>query len=72
MIDLYEFMLKRRLTTSRRHCSTYWCQMAPNYLVIGGPSDTAMINVFRRLISEGRWLTAVRVAHMTLFRQVAR
>lgn len=72
MIDLYEFMLKRRLTTSRRHCSTYWCQMAPNYLVIGGPSDTAMINVFRRLISEGRWTTAVRVAHMTLFRQVAR
>lgn len=72
MIDLYEFMLKRRLTTSRRHCSTYWCQMAPNYLVIGGPSDTAMITVFRRLVAEGRWGTAYRVAHIILFGQVRR
>lgn len=72
MFDLYEFMLKSRLTTSRRHCATYWCQMAPNYLVIGGPSDTAMITVFRRLISEGRWTAAYRVAHALLFGQVRR
>ncbi len=72
MFDLYEFMLKRRLTTSRRHCATYWCQMAPNYLVIGGPSDTAMINVFRRLVAEGRWRAAYQVAHIILFGQVRR
>ena len=67
MNDLYTLMLNRRLTTSRRHCSTYWCQMAPNYLCLGSPSDTALINVFRGLISEGRWATAFRVAHMILF-----
>jgi hypothetical protein len=72
VIDLYEFMFKQRLTTSRRHCSTHWCQMAPNYLAIGGPSYTALINVFRRLVSEGRWATAFRVAHMILFDQVQR
>lgn len=69
MNDLYELMLRRRLTTSRRHCSTHWCKMAPNYLALGAPSDTAKINVFRRLVSERRWATAIRVAHMILFGQ---
>ena len=67
MTDLYTLMRDRRLTTSRRHCSTYWCQKAPNYLAIGGPSDGAMITVFRRLLAEGRWATAFRVANMILF-----
>lgn len=72
MQDLYELMRRKGLTTSRRHCSTHWCQMAPNYLCLGSPSDTALINVFRRLVSEGRWATAFRVAHMILFAQVRR
>ena len=72
MTDLYDFMQKRGLTSSRRHCSTHWCQMAPNYLCLGGPSDTALINVFRKLVSEGRWATALRVAHMILFGRASR
>ncbi|SUW17466.1 Uncharacterised protein [Brevundimonas diminuta] len=69
MKDFYSLMLNRGLVTSRRQCSVYYCKMAPNYLCVSDPSDTALINAFRRLVSEGRWSTAFRVAHMVLFDQ---
>lgn len=73
MIDLYEHMLQRGLTTSQRHFSTYWCDRAPNYLALGnGLSESALIAVFRNLVAQGRWATALRVAHMILFQQAVR
>lgn len=68
MIDIYKTLLKRGLTTSQRDFSTYWCNRAPNYMALGnGLSDGAMIAVFRRLIEDGRWLLAIRVARAILF-----
>lgn len=68
MTDIYSTFLKRGLTTSQRHFSTHWCDRAPNYLALGGGlSEGAMIAVFRKLVAEGRWLMAFRVAHMVLF-----
>ncbi len=68
MDSLYALIQRRGLTTSQRHFSTHWCDRAPNYLALGtGLSDGARIAVFRRLISEGRWLLGFRVAHMILF-----
>lgn len=73
MTDLYTLLLNRRLTTSQRHFSSYWCERAPNYVALhNGISDSAMITVFRNLVAEGRWLIAFRVAHMILFGQVRR
>lgn len=70
MTDLYTLMLNRRLTTSQRHFSSHWCGRAPNYLALqNGISDSAMITVFRNLVTEGRWLVAFRVAHIILFGQ---
>jgi len=68
MTDLYTLMLNRRLTSSQRHFSSYWCERAPNYLALqNGISASVMITVFRNLVTEGRWLMAFRVAHMILF-----
>jgi hypothetical protein len=68
MIDIYETLLKRGLTTSQRDFSTYWAGRSPSYLATTGTlSEGAMIAVFRRLMEEGRWMLAFRVAHMVLF-----
>jgi len=68
MNDIYNILLKRGLTTSQRDFSTYWVGKSPSYLATtGGLSDGAMIAVFRKLIEEGRWLLAWRVARMVLF-----
>jgi|HubBroStandDraft_1064217.scaffolds.fasta_scaffold766367_2 hypothetical protein len=68
MNDIYNILLRRGLTTSQRDFSTYYAGKSPSYLATtGGLSDGAMIAVFRRLIEEGRWLLAYRVAHMVLF-----
>lgn len=68
MTDIYNILLKRGLTTSQRDFSTYWAGRSPSYLATtGGLSDGAMIAVFRKLIEEGRWLLAWRVARMVLF-----
>lgn len=68
MDDLFTLLVRHGLTTSQRHFSSYWCDRASNYLALGtGLSDGAKISVFRKLVSEGRWLLAFRVAHMILF-----
>jgi hypothetical protein len=68
MSDLYTTLSKHGLTTSRRHFSTHWCGKAPNYMAVSGhPSTDVAITVFRKLIAEGRWFVALRVAHMVLF-----
>lgn len=73
MIDLYEHMRARKLVASKRAFSKHFCNRAPNYLALGnGLSDSAMIAVFRNLVSRGQWLLALRVAHMILFNRGAR
>lgn len=73
MDDLYRLMHRRGLTTIQRHFSAHWCDRAPNYLALGtGLSEGAKIAIFRRLVSEGRCLLAVRVAHMILFARSGR
>lgn len=68
MIDIYETLLKRGLTTSQRDFSTYYAGKSPSYLATTGTlSESAMLAVFRRLIDERRWLLAIRVAREVLF-----
>lgn len=68
MIDIYETLLKRGLTSSARDFSTYYAGKSPNYLATtGGLSEGAMIAVFRRLLAERHWLLAFRVGQMVLF-----
>jgi hypothetical protein len=70
MIDIYETLLKRGLTTSQRDFSTYYAGKSPSYLATTGAlSEAAMLAVFRRLIEERRWLLACRVAHTVLFQR---
>lgn len=73
MNDLYQTLLRRRLTTSQRHFSTHWCDRAPNYLALGGEGSTdAKLAVFRKLLARRRWLLAVRVGWLVLFGTRAR
>lgn len=68
MTNIYETLLKRGLTTSQRDFSTYWAGKSPSYLATTNAlSEGAMIAVFRKLVDEGRWLLALRVARMVLF-----
>jgi hypothetical protein len=68
MNDIYETLLKRGLTTSQRDFCVHYARKSPSYLATTGAlSDGAMIAVFRKLIEEGRWLLAMRVARMVLF-----
>ena len=68
MNNLYELLLKRGLTTSQRDFSTRWCDRSPSYLATQTqPSLDATVTVLRKLVAEGRWLLAFRVAHMVLF-----
>ncbi len=65
---LFEILRSRGHTTSARHFSTVWAGCAPNYLALGGGiSDTVAITVFRRLVAERRWWTAITVARLILF-----
>lgn len=73
MIDLYEHMRARKIVSSKRAFSEHFCNRAPNYLALGnGLSESALIAVFRNLVAQGRWATALRVAHMILFQQAVR
>ena len=66
--DIYDLLLRRGLTRSQRHFSTYWAGCAPNYLALGGGiSDTVAITVFRKLVAERCWWTAFQVGRMILF-----
>lgn len=68
MIDIYETLLKRGLTTSQRDFSTYYAGKSPSYLATTRTlSEGAMLAVFDRLVEERRWLLACRVAHAVLF-----
>jgi hypothetical protein len=68
MNDIYETLRKRGLTSSRRDFSTRYAGKSPSYLATtNGLSDGAMVAVFRKLIAEGRWLLAFRVARALLF-----
>lgn len=68
--DFYLLLAKRGLTTSQRDFSTYYLSMAPNYMCLRGdrgPSERALINLFRRLWDERRYWLAARIAWAILF-----
>lgn len=68
MNDIYETLRKRGLTTSQRDFSQRWAARSASYLATTQAlSEGAMIAVFRKLIAEGRWLLALRVARTVLF-----
>lgn len=68
MNDLYETLRKRGLTTSQRDFSTRYAGKSPSYLAtMNTPSVEVAICVFRKLVTERRWLLALRVARMVLF-----
>ena len=68
MIDIYDTLLKRGLTTSQRDFSTYYAGKSPSYLATTNSLSTgAMVAVFKRLIEERHWLLAFRVALTILF-----
>ena len=68
MIDIYETLRKRGLTTSQHDFSTHYAGKSPSYLATTKRlSAEAMISVFRRLMEERHWLLAIRVAHGILF-----
>ncbi len=66
--DIYDLLLRRGLTRSQRHFSTYWAGCSSNYLALGGGvSDSVAITVFRRLVAERCWWTAFQVGWVILF-----
>jgi len=70
MKDIYQLLLKRGLTTSQRDFSTHYAGKSPSYLATTQSlSEGAMVAVFRKLMEEGRWLLAWRVARIILFGQ---
>jgi len=69
-ITLYHQLARRNLTTSLRDYSSRYLGMAENYACLRGargPSDRALINLFRRLWTERRLLLAMRVARLILW-----
>ena len=67
-MDIFATLLKHGLTTSQHDFSTYYAGKSPSYLATTkGLSEGAMIAVFRRLVEEGHWLLAARVARAILF-----
>lgn len=68
--DFYPLLVKRGLTTSHRDYSAYYLSMAPNYACLRGsrgPSERALVNLFRRLWAERRFWLAAKVARTILF-----
>lgn len=69
-MDLYDLMARRGLTHSRRHYSTEWLGLAPNYACLRGdrpPSDSAMLHLARKLLSKRRFILAAHVLQMLLW-----
>lgn len=69
-IDFYPILAKRGLTTSQRDFSSYYLGMAENYACLRGergPSERALINLFRRLWEERRYWLAFTVARAILW-----
>jgi len=68
--DFYRHLSRRGLTTSKRDYSAYYLGMAENYICLRGergPSERALINLFRRLWEERRFWLAAKVAWVILF-----
>ena len=69
-LDFYRALAERGLTTSLRDYSSYYLGMAENYACLRderGPSERALINLFRRLWEERHYLLAARVAWTILW-----
>lgn len=69
-IDLYHLLARRGLTTSLRHYSREWLGAAENYACLTrdrGPSELALIQLFRRLWRKGHPILAARVAWFILW-----
>ena len=63
-------LTRRNLTWSLRDYSSHYLGMAPNYACLRGdrgPSERALINLFRRLWEERHYILAARVAWTILF-----
>lgn len=74
-INFYPLLARRGLTPSLRDYSSYYLGMAENYACLRGdrgPSERALINLFRRLWEERHYLLAVRVASAILWGSTAR
>lgn len=68
--SIYNLFHRRRLTTSRRHFSTYWLAAADNYLCLRGergPSADVLVGLFQRLWREGRLMLAIQVGWSILW-----
>lgn len=73
-IDFYHQLARRNLTTSLRSYSSRYLGMAENYACLRGdrgPSERALINMFRRLWAERHYLLAARVAWAILWESSA-
>lgn len=69
-IALYHYLARKKVTWSRRDASSYLFGMNPSYLAQRGDrelSERALINLFRRLWEERRYLLAARVACVVLW-----
>ena len=69
-LDFYPHLEKRNLSWSLRDYSSHYLGMAPNYACLRGdrgPSERALINMFRRLCEERHYILAARVAWTILW-----
>jgi hypothetical protein len=68
--DFYSILSAAGHTTSLRDYSAYYLGMAENYACLRGergPSERALVNLFRRLWDERRFWLAAKVARAILF-----
>lgn len=69
-MDIYHLFQRCGLTDSQRHFSSAWLNKADNYLCLRGrrgPSSDALIELFQKLVREGRLMLAARVAWAVLW-----
>ncbi len=69
-IDFYQLLTRKKYTWSLRDYSSHYLGMAENYACLRGdrgPSERALINLFRRLWEERHYLLAARVAWTILW-----
>lgn len=70
-IEIQTELARRGLCWSLRDLSSHYYGMAPNYACLRGdrgPSERALINMFRRLWEERHYILAARVAWTILWR----
>ncbi len=63
MKSIYEIIQQNGISVSKKTFSQHYCQMrSANYFAMSPIiSETAGLNVVRRLWAEGRWLLAIRI-----------